>query len=166
MLENRYLFRGKRINNGEWVEGGFTLDAIDNPRITTKTKDKMGLIFHEVTPESVGQFTGMVDKKGVKIFEGDILSIKEYDNKSFDDDYILNNDEIDLFSLDDLRGDIMDLYISDISYNEGTFLYKSKNKGYYDSFICGLFGDMRLSQPIFDTEVIGNIHDNPELLNK
>jgi hypothetical protein len=65
------LLRGKRKDNREWVCGGFALDAIGCPRITVK--DGNGLLFHEVVPETVVQYTGRIDRKGVKIFEGDFV---------------------------------------------------------------------------------------------
>ncbi len=121
------LFRGKRTDNGEWVEGGFTLDAIDNPRITIKTNDKMGLIFNEVSPESVGQFTGMVDKNGVKIFEGDIIAFEQI--KNFRKRYIFPTAVI----MED----------------------NGRNGVGWTQF-----------SPRENVRIIGNIHDNPELLNK
>lgn len=74
------LFRGKRIDNGEWVEGlpfgsiygGFSNGAICAIR---QTVEKYGDI-HEVTPETVGQFTGLYDNKGTRIFEGDIIALR------------------------------------------------------------------------------------------
>jgi uncharacterized phage protein (TIGR01671 family) len=65
------LFRGKWTYNEEWVYGGFTLSATGAPIITVK--DGSGLLFPEVKPETVGQYTGIGDKNGVKIFEEDIV---------------------------------------------------------------------------------------------
>ena len=71
------LFRGKRIDNGEWITGGIFQQKADD------VKDEVVYIIdnssndvdwaHRVIPETVGQFTGVTDKKGNRVFEGSIF---------------------------------------------------------------------------------------------
>lgn len=127
------LFRGKRIDNGEWVYGSFCMDAREQfnglcgvdgfIRLYDKTKGKMQT--YEVDRETVGQYTGLKDKNGKKIFEGDIV-------KRLGDKCVVKWTEEDAKFI--IIGSMTKLDFS---------LCFAKN-----------------------LEVIGNIHDNPELLEK
>lgn len=139
------LFRGKRVDNGEWVYGTYgrhtSFDAmiIDRPYLDSNG-DLTALNFWTVNPETVGQFTGLTDKNGVKIFEGDI--VKEYKTK------------------DKVKG-----VVKFGEYQSGINKY-ADDLGFYiewttENFLIRELGYWCRKNML---EVIGNIHDNPELL--
>lgn len=74
------LFRGKRPDDGEWVEGAFCMkdsdspfgDMVERPSIIKYDPPFDGFWFR-VNPKTVGQYIGVVDVNGKKIFEGDIV---------------------------------------------------------------------------------------------
>lgn len=121
------LFRGKRSDNGEWLYGYYVGPSgiIDDHEICD-INDITGCRY-EVDPSAVGQYTGLTDKNGKKIFEGDLIQNRD--------------------------GDIgrVTWYPEHVAF----MIYRKNRPMVFN--IEGLDTDA--------VEVIGNIYDNPELLD-
>lgn len=131
MAKREILFRGKRTYNGKWIEGYLLEQNIPDyhsyivasfiAEQDNRHTDIIEFDIYDVIPETVGQYTGLTDKNGVKIFEGDIIRFK--DNIG----YVIYTDD------------------------DASFLVDSPNR-----YIAMDYSN--------EFEIIGNIHDNPELM--
>ena len=146
------LFRGKRMDNGEWAIGGFCeMDGsvyiakgqkieIVNAKTRETTKAKV-LDTYEVAPATVGQFTGLTDRNGKRIFEGDIVHYLYEPGKGY-----WNSDQNSVIEW----------------LSTGFFMRGIMGTNKYACSTGWLVSTPHGDGKCF--EVIGNIHDNPELL--
>ena len=143
MTMREILFRGKRIDNGEWVEGWLYKRVVHISGINTVAdaievydgKSILSVAYYCVDPATVGQYTGLNDKNGRRIFEGDIVQYAERQ---------LGGEDVPV--------------AYPVEFEEGGFCVR-----YYflnNWLRNAVNGNIQLE----GIEVIGNIHDNPELL--
>ena len=138
------LYHGKRIDNGEWVEGAYM------PYYYSTRYGKVAAIFtnddvlcktcrYPVDPSTVGQYTGLKDKNDKRIFDGDILSTPfEEDRSPYEE--------------------------NSIYYEKGEVYFDTKRYGWYVRFHEYNDEISLWEYDNTDIEVISNIYDNPELL--
>lgn len=132
------IFRGKRADNGEWVYGSLITERnmFDGNLMTMHIQDiEEPYDDNLIDDETVGQFTGLTDKNGTKIFEGDIvMHIQKYE----------------------ISGKVKSIAV--IKWDEAYSCYSVE---YTNDRITAFLGTEH-----HRLEVIGNIHDNSELLTE
>ncbi len=134
-------FRGKSLWGNKWVYGDLVQNTQDKVTliITAQTIKKVN--YKKVDKDTIGQFTGLTDKNGKEIYEGDIVNYKLASEFSVVD------------KLSEAR--YIGNKIGVVKFEDGIFSplpYRDDCDDWYYSYAT------------FDFEVIGNIHDNPELL--
>lgn len=72
-MQRQIKFRGKRIDNNQWVYGYLSFIYVSDIGEKARIYDPINVLSHDVYTATVGQFTGKLDPKGVEIFEGDIM---------------------------------------------------------------------------------------------
>ncbi len=140
------LFRGKRADNGEWVYGVPTKDGHGETVMVESTFECdeyncRGANCLYVDENTVGQYTGLTDKNGTKIFEGDIVTYEDAvaDYIGYHDDVFLNCGRVE----------ISEWYGICFTNRETVEM-----------------DDLYESETTVDCKVISNIYDNPELLRR
>lgn len=163
------LFRGKCLDDFEfqdksenWVYGNLLTDY-DCAEIVLNTDIAYSFAkkYVRVDPETVGQFTGLTDKNGKKIFEGDIVEFETIVNANFD------------YEIKDIWKDVR---LKPTAIGNGYYAVRkdqaivqwNEKKGMWDLKVYNN-GRYKRKATLFTYresgyEVIGNIHDNPELL--
>lgn len=130
------LFRGKNLL-GKWIEG----DLLQYLGCEKKhiVRHSTGAGGQEVIPSTIGEYTGLKDKNDKMIFEGDIVTYADAvaDFEGYHDDVFLNCGEVGISAWDGI---------------------------YFTNRQTVDMSDLYESETMVDCEIIGNIHDNPELL--
>ena len=171
IMEREIKFRAKRSYDKNWIYGSLlNIGGVFH----LLQKDDMREDGHHISQESdnptwvdketIGQFTGLQDKNGEDIYEGDIIRVKEFDNDAISLFGCSETETIESFNIEECKGKLRKEFVSEVKYEDSAFLFSEDSD--CDTFMTVLHLDMKYSCPIFECEVLGNVFDNPELIDE
>ena len=151
-MNREIKFKAKRIDNGEWIYGSL-INNEDTPRIIINSEYSTGTTYVSYAPRidrnTIGQFTGICDKNGKEIYEGDIVKAKYIEKRNFNG--VKYDNEMEFSELVVWRYQSFQLELD----NCGIKMYRHLN--FYEDL-----NNIKLKE----LKVIGNIFDNKELLGE
>ena len=148
-MEREILFRGKRLNGDGWVYGDLSYHVHDGEVYVFPGDGYDSPDRYEVDPATVGQYTGLTDRTGKRIFDGDIVSAK---NEILQETYKF------LVKFGMCGG------VENVDFPVGypCFFFEEITNTIPPEFM--MRQDPLYFLNAYKCEVVGNIHDNPELL--
>lgn len=158
MAIREIIFRGKRLDRGEWVVGSLIkMGPVGYVHHFVLPDYASAFYDIEVDPATIGQYTGLTDKNGVKIFEGDIVCDDEPEDMEYKPLPVFG-----VVEFGEYDGDLLSLEYKTTSDHVGFSVdWKDNEDGEYSKDYRRDLGYW-IKYPYFT--VCGNIHDNPELL--
>ena len=157
-MNYRHLFRGKRLDNGEWVQGHYRSRTME-PNFD-RVRHFISMDYpeiYEIDETTLGQCTGLKDKNGRLIFEGDIVSISN--------------------EVQQWRNGVAIPYIGEVIWHRDGFWVNTRPGMGFNEMpqgtllelfdCCEWYGHFdEIEKPINRLVYAGNVHDNPELLGE
>lgn len=149
------LFRGKCKTDNEWLYGFPYVTRKNAVKINWYCSEFGSMRTDEVDPETVGQFTGLTDKNGKRIFEGDIF---KFDDEVWESSYTSCGTEYDSFAVENYGVVGFDEDMARFDFIKYKFSENSVEADLHENHTIDF------SEFVCELEVIGNIHDNPDIL--